>query len=306
MELRQLATFTAVAEEGSFTRAAGRLHVVQSAVSAGVRALERELGVTLFDRTTHRVELSDAGRVLLPEARRTLAAAAAARDAIDQLHGGLRGTVRLGVMLSQRAPAVSVPRLLAALRAEHPGIDVQLKIGGSATHAEDVRRGRLDLAVIGLPRGTTRGLELVTLGEQEMRLVVPAGHRLAERASVALAELEDEPFVDGPPDWGSRIATDRAFAAAGRSRAIAYEVADMAGLAEFVHYGLAVAIIPPAMVDPGAEVRVVPIRPDPPYFTTSLAAPAGREVGAAARALLELATSADRRAGAPGAPAPAP
>src|SRR3954470_9087378 len=121
MELRHLATFAAVAEEGSFTRAAGRLHVVQSAVSSGVRALERELGVTLFDRTTHRVELSDAGRALLPEARRTLAAAEAARDAIHQLRGGLRGTVRLGVMLTQRAAAVSVPRLLAALRDEHPG-----------------------------------------------------------------------------------------------------------------------------------------------------------------------------------------
>src|SRR4051812_50109542 len=100
MELRHLATFAAVAEEGSFTRAAGRLHVVQSAVSSGVRALERELGVTLFDRTTHRVQLSEAGRALLPEARRTLAAAAAARDAVDQLRGGLRGPGRVGVMLA--------------------------------------------------------------------------------------------------------------------------------------------------------------------------------------------------------------
>src|SRR3954452_22066507 len=119
MELRHLATFAAVAEEGSFTRAAGRLHVVQSAVSSGVRALERELGATLFDRTTHRVQLSEAGRALLPEARRTLAPAAPALAADDHLLGGLRGTVRLGMMLSQRA--VSVRRLVSALRAEHPG-----------------------------------------------------------------------------------------------------------------------------------------------------------------------------------------
>ena len=75
MELRHLATFVAVAEEGSFTRASARLHVVQSAVSAGVRTLERELGAALFDRTTHRVRLTDAGYALLPEARATLAAA---------------------------------------------------------------------------------------------------------------------------------------------------------------------------------------------------------------------------------------
>jgi DNA-binding transcriptional LysR family regulator len=289
MELRQLATFAAVAEEGSFTRAAGRLHVVQSAVSATVRTLERELGVTLFDRTTHRVELSAAGRVLLPEARRTLAAAAAARDAIDELRGGLRGTVRLGVMLSQRVPAVSVPRLLAALRAEHPGIEVELRLGGSGTNAEDVRRGRLDLAVIGLPHGTARGLRLTTLAEQEMQVVLPLGHPLAGRSSVTLPELEGETFVDGPPDWGSRIATDRAFAAAGSSRTVAYEVADMAGLVEFVHYGLAVAIVMPAIVDAAADVRVVPIHPHAPRFTTSLAAPLDRELGAPARALLELA-----------------
>src|SRR4051794_14371497 len=120
MELRHLATFVAVAEEGSFTRAAGRLHVVQSAVSSGVRALERELGVTLFDRTTHRVQLSEAGRALLPEARRTLAAAAAARDAVDQLRGGLRGTVRLGVMLAAGQGRRGVARGLPPPRAEDP------------------------------------------------------------------------------------------------------------------------------------------------------------------------------------------
>ena len=101
MELRQLATFVAVAEEGSFTRAADRLHVVQSAVSAGVRNLERQLGTRLFDRSTHRVERTDSGRALLPEARATLAAAQAARDAVDEARGGLRGTVVLGTMQAQ-------------------------------------------------------------------------------------------------------------------------------------------------------------------------------------------------------------
>src|ERR1700738_1080229 len=98
VELRQLATFVAVAEEASFTRAADRLHVVQSAVSAGVRKLEKELGAMLFDRSTHSVKLTDAGHALLPEARATLAAAQAANDAVDEARGGLRGTVVLGTM----------------------------------------------------------------------------------------------------------------------------------------------------------------------------------------------------------------
>src|ERR1700739_2530235 len=101
MELRQLATFVAVAEEGSFTRAADRLHVVQSAVSAGVRKLEDELATSLCDRSTHHVKLTDSGRALLPAARATLAAAQAARDAVDEARGGLRGGVVLGTVTAQ-------------------------------------------------------------------------------------------------------------------------------------------------------------------------------------------------------------
>ena len=101
MELRQLAAFLAVAEEGSFTRASDRLHIVQSAVSANVRNLERELDARLFDRTTHTVKLTDEGHALLPEARATLQAATAARDAVDGVRGGVRGTVMLGTMQAQ-------------------------------------------------------------------------------------------------------------------------------------------------------------------------------------------------------------
>src|ERR1700761_1197938 len=98
MELRQLTAFVAVAEDGSFTRASDRLHVVQSAVSANVRNLERELGARLFDRSTHRVALTEEGHALLPEARAALQATTAARDAVDAVRGGVRGTVLLGTM----------------------------------------------------------------------------------------------------------------------------------------------------------------------------------------------------------------
>src|ERR1017187_895956 len=100
MELRHLEVFVAVAEELSFTRASNRLHLVQSGVSSAVKALERDLGANLFDRDRHRVMLTDAGQVLLPEARATLAAAQAARDAVSEAQGGLRGTVTVGTMLS--------------------------------------------------------------------------------------------------------------------------------------------------------------------------------------------------------------
>src|SRR5437764_9131998 len=140
MELRQLATFVAVAEEGSFTRASDRLHVVQSAVSAGVRKLERELDAMLFDRSTHRVKLTDAGRALLPEARATLAAAQAARDAVDEARGGLRGTVSLGTMQAQGMHAIDLAAILAAFRAEHPAVEVDVQHSGGSI--EMARAGR--------------------------------------------------------------------------------------------------------------------------------------------------------------------
>jgi DNA-binding transcriptional LysR family regulator len=287
MELRHLAAFIAVAEEGGFTRAGERLHLVQSAVSAAVRNLERELGVTLFERTTHMVELTDTGRLLLAEARRTLSAAEAMRGVVDQLNGGLRGTVRLGVMQSQRPPWVSVPRLLAGFRREYPDVSVELRCGASAAHARDLREGRLDLAFVALPAAAARSLSLTPIASQTMRLVCPREHRLAGRDSVELHELARETFADSPADWGSRIVVDRAFEAAGVERTVHYEVGDMASIVDFVHYGLAIAILPPSVVDPAADVRVVAIREHAPKFATSIAAPADREPTPAARALLD-------------------
>ncbi|SIQ34474.1 LysR family transcriptional regulator [Micromonospora avicenniae] len=293
MELRHLVTFTTVAEEGSFTKAADRLRVVQSAVSATVRNLERELGVTLFERTTHRVELTCAGRVLLPEARRTLAAADGLREVVDQLRGGLRGTVRLGVMLAQRAPAVNVAQLLADFRDEYPDVKVELQVGPSQQHAADLRSGRLDLAYLALPRRDAGGLHLTPIDTQVMQLCCAPDHRFAGRSEVELCELTDETFADGPESWGSRIATDRAFAALGLERVVRYEVADVGSLVDLVRYRLAVAITPPLVLEPGANVRLIPIRQHAPIFQVSLAASADRQLGAPARALL---ATAQRRA----------
>jgi DNA-binding transcriptional LysR family regulator len=290
MELRQLATFVAVAEEGSFTRASDRLRVVQSAVSATIRKLERELGVTLFDRSTHRVELADAGDALLPEARRVLAAADAAREAVDRVRGGLRGTVRLGTMQAQAMRAVSIPALLAAFRAEHPDVRVEVShAGGSATIAERVREGRLDVAFLALPERRPAGLSLTPLAREPIMLACPPGHRLAGRDDVELSMLAEEAFAESPPGWGTRLAVDRAFAAAGVRRSVTYEVNDAASLIEFVRHGLAVAMIPPSFAADVPAISFVAIRHHAPVFETSIASPANRPLSAAASALRELA-----------------
>ncbi|MCW3008426.1 MAG: putative LysR-family transcriptional regulator [Solirubrobacterales bacterium] len=293
MELRHLTVFVAVAEEGSFTRAAERLHVVQSAVSASVRGLERELGASLFDRTTHHVALSDAGIALLPEARATLAAAAAAREAVDQVRGGLRGTVTLGVMQALAMRAMSVPRLVATFRERHPQVEVRIRHGGgSADMAELIREGRVDLGILALPERRAAGLALTLLSSEPIFLVCPPGHRLARRADVELSMLADETFADAPAGWGTRMAVDRSFAAAGVRRTITYEVNDASAVIEFVEQGLAIALMPRFAAFSDHDLVFVPVRHHTPVFETSIAVSSERRLTAATRALLEQAQQA--------------
>ncbi|MFG1608438.1 LysR family transcriptional regulator [Actinoplanes sp. NPDC049265] len=288
MELRQLAVFVTVAEEMSITKAARRHHVVQSAVSATLRTLERQLGVELVARTTHKVELTEAGQVFLPEARRVLAAADEAQHVIQQLRGGLRGTLRLGTMQSDSLIGVSVPGLISRFIAAHPDMSVDVRYGGSVEHAEALRRSRLDLAYVALPPAEARGLTLRTVHAETMGLVVPDGHHLAGRERVELAELADEPFVDSEPAWGIRVAIDRAFIKAEATRTVRYEMTDIRGLVDFVRHGLGVAIGPPAMARPG--LTFVPIGEHAPRIVISLAT-TDRELSTPIREFLQLADS---------------
>jgi DNA-binding transcriptional LysR family regulator len=139
VELRQLEHFVAAAEERHFTRAARRLHIVQSGLSASIRALERELDAALFVRSTRRVELTPAGRALLPEARRTLAAAAASAEAVAAVQGLLRGTLAVGTM-QILPPAVDLVAVLGRFHAEHPGVELVAHGPGVALVPEVVTR----------------------------------------------------------------------------------------------------------------------------------------------------------------------
>ena len=295
MELRHLAAFIAVAEEGSFTAAGRRLHLVQSAVSATVRSLERDLDMPLFDRTTHHVQLTSAGRLFLPEAQRTLAAAAAARDVISQAHGGLRGIVRLGIL---QRHGFSMPQLIAQFRAQHPHVEIELHQGDTMSHAATLRKGQLDLAFLAVDPDAVPGLALTPLVRETMLFVASPGHHLAGRPSVDLTTAADEPFVETLPTSGPRISNDRAFRAAGLERRVAVEVANHETVLDFVRYGLAVALVPPSLLDPSSGMRAMPVRAGAPVVTLSLATVTQRELSAPGLALLATA----RQLAARGAP----
>jgi DNA-binding transcriptional LysR family regulator len=249
VELRQLEHFIAVAEEGSFTRAASRVHLVQSALSVSIRSLERDLGTRVFERSTHHVYLTDAGEALLPEARRTLAAAEQARDAVSSVEGTVRGTLRIGIM--QSLTLVDVASLLARFHDMYPGVAIQTRpaIGGSAALAEDVRTGRLDCAFISLPGGAPSGLSLIPLASEPFLLIASPDHLPAGGVDLTLQDLDGAGFVDFPPGWGTRVAIDQAFAAAGLERSVDVEVADVTTLIELVRSGLGLGFLPRSMVE---------------------------------------------------------
>ncbi|MFE2250716.1 LysR family transcriptional regulator [Streptomyces lavendulae] len=190
MELRQLRYFVAVAEEGGFARAAERLHIVQSAVSQQVRRLERELGLTLFERTTRRVSLTVAGERLLPEARVVLDAAERTRRVAADLASAGTGTLRLGTV---RGPGQRVYRLLARLAELAPEVRVRVRSLSVAERLAAVRTGALDAALVrALP--TAPGLELLPLWEDPLYVALPAGHPAAALARPALRDLADLPL----------------------------------------------------------------------------------------------------------------
>jgi DNA-binding transcriptional LysR family regulator len=292
MELRHLEYFVAVAEELSFTRAAQRLHVVQSGVSNAIATLERELGATLFDRDRHAVALTEAGRALLPEARATLAAARAAADAVAETTAGLRGTLSVGTMIS--TGTIDLPGLLGRFHEAHPAVLVRLRTlpSGSVDLARAVADGTLDLALLSLPGMPPAGLQVQQLAQEPMVLICAPGHRLASADSTPVAALDGETFIDFPVGWGTRAIVDRAFAAAGIDRQVVFEVASYAIAAGLVSYGLGVAFVPAsaaAGLEGVAQVPVVSPGADSPALTwrIQVATAAGRRPSAAARAFLE-------------------
>ncbi|MEY7980543.1 LysR family transcriptional regulator, partial [Streptomyces pilosus] len=205
MELRHLQHFVAVAEDQHFTRAAERLMVSQSGLSASIRALERELQTPLFVRTTRRVTLTEAGRALLAEAERVLAQVRAAHEAVAAVQGVLRGTLALGS--EQCIAGVHVARLLAAFRRRHPDVEIRLRQWGSAALAEEVAAGRLDLAFAYRTEADPEQLRSVPLTSEPMTVLCHPGHRLARAGTpVTPRDLADEVFVDFHPDWGPRRA----------------------------------------------------------------------------------------------------
>jgi len=280
----QLEYFLAVADTGSFTRGAERVGVVQSAVSAAIAQLERQLGARLLERGYHRITLTAEGEALLPHARSVLDTIDGARDAVAAARGEVSGTVLLGT-LSFTGPW-DVADLLRDFQGRHPRVAVHLRqtIAGSATSMADVRSGALDLALVSTHAASLPGLEIDEIHREPMVFACARDHPLATRREVSVAELGELPFIDYPTGWGNRTVVDLAFAAAGVVRAIRTEVTDFHLAVSLVGRDLGVTILPISAVDD--SVARIPLR-EPLDWTINLARPSGRKPSRATARLVD-------------------
>ncbi|MCG8927956.1 LysR family transcriptional regulator [Lentzea sp. CC55] len=288
MDLRQLEYFVAVAEEGNFTRAAARVHVVQSAVSAAIKTLERELGATLLDRNSKRVLLTGAGEALLPKAQAVLDAAAEARDAVAQVEGAITGTVRVGTLTAMTL--IDLPGLLGEFHRRHPGVLVRTRAAtsGSQGLVEQLLDRRLDLAFASLPGEVPPGIVLDELAHSVMGLVVPHDHPLAARSEVSIAELAGMDFIDSPLGYGNRAVADRAFALNAVPRRVTLEMSDIFTGVDYVRNGLGIALLPSYVLGDAPGVATLEVTGADLRWPIGLARPADRAPTAAARALIAV------------------
>ena len=281
MEMHQLAYLVAVADEGSFTRAAEKLLVSQPGVSAQIRRLERELGEQLLDRSDRMVRPTAVGAAVLPYARAALAAVDGARIAVSELTGLLRGRAAVGTVTS---PNIDMAGLLAAFHELHPMVEIALSTGDTDRLAAELMSGQLDVAILSIGATAPDGLHVQVIVDQPIVAAVGHQHELASRAVVTLADLAGQPLISLARGSGIRARLDEALAAAGLAPHVAFEASSPEVVADLAAHGLGVAFLP----GPFAEFRkdrLAVLHIDPPEMRGRLvlawrasgpASPAGR------------------------------
>jgi len=266
LDIRRMQTLRAVVTSGSITAAAVNLGYTPSAVSQQIAALEREAGLPLLERVGRGVRPTAAGSLLTEHAAIIGQRVAEAELALADLRAGRTG--RLAVRYFATAGLALLPPALAALRQEHPGVQVDLKLAEPNDALPEVQQGHADVAIVVRPGSADPlpGVHLVHLLDDPYRLVLPRGHRLQRKRVIDLAELAEEPWVGN--EWPAgpcvRIMLD-ACAAAGFTPGFVVESEDYANAQGFVAAGLGVSLIPRlglATPHPGVIIRRV-AKPEP-------------------------------------------
>lgn len=271
MELRQAHAFVTTADEGHVGRAAARLHVTQPTLSRQIAALERSLGVPLFDRTGRALVLTPAGEVFLAGARDLVRRAEDLAAATRGAHRGELGVLRIGFV--QSATFEALPRLLSTFRAVWPAVRVEVTPLTTLRQVDALADDRIDVGLLRPPVNAS-DLGLRTLTHDDLHAALPGGHPLAARSRVSLADLADEPFVFYARSSGPAV-HDRIVShclAAGFSPRVVQEALDVQTIVALVAAKLGVSLL--ITPTPHTDEKAVVYRPlveDLPTWEMALA-----------------------------------
>ncbi|WP_310642704.1 LysR family transcriptional regulator [Limnohabitans sp.] len=241
LSLRQLRAFLAVAQESSMTRAADKLHLTPSALSMLVRGMEDDLGVRLFDRTTRRLVLTEAGQQFLPTVEQVFAQLEAGIALLQDTQHVKAG--RLRVAASPLLASALFPKVIASFRLQNPHIKVTLMDASVESLPDLVRRGDVDMAVC-TASSDTADLLATPVYTDKLMLICPSSHRLALRREVEWQDLLSEPLILMRQGSGLRTLVDKAFAKWNKHLQPAYEVSQVATALGLVSEGEGVSVLP--------------------------------------------------------------
>lgn len=261
--IRQLRYFVEIAQSGSFSAAAERLYIAQSALSRQIKELEHQLGTPLFERTARQPRLTSAGLAFLDRAQRLLADLDQAERLAQEIGQGLRGSLRLNH--SSTVPLTG--RLLASLGSylnNNPGVSLEIAQQSSEAQLEDIAEGRLELGLLRLPvLRQHQDVEIHALFSEPLLLAVAADHPLADAPQVALARLRDERFISIPhrQRGGLSYLSASLCMEAGFFPRAAQVVSRKTTQLQLIQAGFGVALLPACMRDIApASVRFVPLQ----------------------------------------------
>ena len=261
MELRLLRTFKAVADAGSFTQAASRIHLSQAAVSVHMRQLEQEIGAPLFLRVNKKLYLTEAGRALLGHAETIIRAHDEAKADLAAIGGPSRGRLRLGVA-STAITAHPLPEILSEIKRKYALLDLSVVGGTSEKIVEEILGGSIDAGLVSLPVETSDVLT-ETLRSDRLVAAMSLQHKLAQSRVISPEELSSEPLILGEKGGNTRRLIDLFFEKNGLDPKIVMELQRTEAIIKMVELGFGVTILPRGSVHTHVArgtLRAVPVR----------------------------------------------
>ena len=242
MEIRQLRAFVAIAESGTFTAGALRVHVTQAAISMQIRQLETEIGAKVFVRAPRHVILTEAGEQLLRRARHILREHDAALDEIAELAGAERGRLRIG-SASAMVLTEQLPTILKELRKQHPAAEIAVTSGTSEVLVDQILAGEVDMAFVSLPVDE-RGIKTERLSDDQLVAIASPRHKLAKQRTISAYTLAGERLILGERGGNTRRLIDQFFAQAGVTLRVAMELSRQQAIKRMVEEDMGVGIVP--------------------------------------------------------------